>query len=290
MRTISDASFQPYAFLLAGRRRTSSGASIPDDNSNGFHTPPQGPQDSPRSSAPELASEHAKYLGGHLEFVVPPRINPVENAELPTSSHCLFLGHLKFETSPADVRWLLKRLCGVTVLRAEFRGNGCCVVYLASENDEMAVRSLNRRVLFDHNGVWFARTAAAVDILLDYVEKVLPRLCGKYGRHRPCLRLPRDSLVVEDSRSGKKSNRRTSHADSDTSSMVRRAPAPLSASSMSPRDCRMYGGSPPTPYSLGSPSLLGGFHVAPPDYALPADSTTSSLNSLSGAPPPYYAC
>lgn len=283
MRTLADESFQPYAFLLEGRRGRTSSLSSTDESNTGLQTPPQGPQyvaDSPRSSTSDVPSEHGKYLAGHLELVVPPRITPVEGAELPTSSHCLFMGHLKFETTPADVRWMLKRLCGVTALRAEFRGNGCCVVYLASEADEMAVRSLNRRVLFDHNGVWFARTAAAVDVLMDYVEKILPRLCGKYGRHRPCLRLPRDSLVVEDSRSAKKARR---HEDSS------RRVAAMSASNMSPKDARMYGGaSPPTPYSLGSPALLGGFHVAPPEYALP-DSNASSVNSACH-PPPYYTC
>lgn len=288
MRTLNDfndASFQPYGFLLTGRRRTSSISSTGDDGSNGFQTPPQGPADSPRSDSTALVTEHGKFLAAHLELIVPPRLNPVENAEhQPTSSHCLFMGHLKFETTPGDVRWLLKRLCGVTALRAEFRGNGCCVVYLANESDEMAVRSLNRRVLFDHNGVWFARTAAAVDVLMDYVEKVLPRLSGKFGRHRPCLRLPRDSLVVEDSRSAKKVRRHHEENNARRSA----AAGGQSVSSMSPRDLRMFGNSPPTPYSLGSPAMLGGFHVAPPEYALP-ESNASSVNSVS-APPPYYSC
>jgi len=268
--------FQPYGFLLTGRRRGSSTTSHSGEESSststGFRTPPQRPSDSPRTAAADLGSEHGKFLEDQLDFVVPPRINPVDTTDLPTSEHCLFLGHLKFETTPADVRWLLKKLCGVTALKAEFRGNGCCVVYLANEKDELAVRSLNRRILFDHDGIWFARTAKAVDVLMDYVEKVLPRIGGR----RRCLRLPRDSLVVEESRSAKKAARRPPH---------------LSSSAMrSPKDVpRMYAGSPPTPYSLGS-STMGsgtGFHIAPPEYTLP-DSNASSFNASGNVPPPPY--
>jgi hypothetical protein len=267
MHPSSDPSFQPYAFLLEGRPRrlsTSSNEQSPD-GSTGHRTPPQRPADCPQVLADtDLTEMHSKHLAQHLEFIVPPRINPVENSELPSSNYCLFLGHLKFETTPADVRWLMKKLCGVTPLKAEFRGNGCCVVYLATESDEMAVRSLNRRVLFDRNGVWFARTAVAVDVLMDYVEKVLPRL-GKRG----CLRLPRDSLVVEESRSGKKFRR------------------PPMMSTPSPKMPHAFASSPPTPHSLGSPALAG-FHVQPPEYALPSsESSASSLNSINHAPPPY---
>jgi len=266
--------FQPYAFLLAGRRRrcsstTSHSEDSPAD-STGFRTPPQHASDSPRTTAADLGSEHGKFLEDRLDFIVPPRINPVDTTDLPTSEHCLFLGHLKFETTPADVRWLIKKLCGVTPLKAEFRGNGCCVVYLANESDELAVRGLNRRVLFDHGGVWFARTAMAVDVLMDYVEKVLPRLGGR----RRCLRLPRDSLVVEESRSAKKA--------------AARRPPQLSSVSSSPKDLpRMYAGSPPTPYSLGSSAMTSGFHIAPPEYTLP-DSNASSFNASGSVPPPPY--
>lgn len=267
--------FQPYAFLLAGRRRGSSTTSHSTEDSptgsTGYRTPPQRPSDSPRTPAADLGTEHAKFLEDHLDFIVPPRINPVDTSDLPTSEHCLFLGHLKFETTPADVRWLIKKLCGVTALKAEFRGNGCVVVYLANEKDELAVRGLNRRVLFDHGGMWFARTAKAVDVLMDYVEKVLPRLGGR----RRCLRLPRDSLVVEESRSAKKA--------------AARRPPQLSSSAMSsPKDLpRMYAGSPPTPYSLGSSAMSAGFHIAPPEYTLP-ESNASSFNASCNMPPPPY--
>jgi hypothetical protein len=202
-------SFQPYAFLLAGRRRTS--PSVPtnsDDSSPGHPTPLQNPV-----IAPSLFSgtEHGYALGGRLEFLVPPRIKPVDAVDPRISGHCLFVGHLKFETAPADIRWLLKRLCGVTALSAEVRGSGCCMVHLATEADEDAVRTLNGRVLFDHDGVWFANDAAATSVLADYVDVVLPRRlhASKHGRQRPSLRLPRDTLVVEEPRSNGRPNRRT---------------------------------------------------------------------------------
>jgi hypothetical protein len=257
--TTTDAAFQPYGFLLAGRRR--SPCSSPDGCSTpsaGARTPPEGPAD-----LAFMTTEHAKHLAEHLEFIVPPHINPVEHDNVHATGHCLFIGHLRFETTTADVRWMVHKLSGVIPVKAEVRGNGCCVVYLASEKDEREVQKLNRRILFDHQGIWFARTDAAVAALSDYVERVLPKL----GNRRRCLRLPRDSIVVEESRSAKKGPRRPSQLNSKE---FRAVPHPSG---------------PPSPYSLGSPAI-GGFHLCPPDYALPHESNASSMNA--GSPPPYH--
>lgn len=202
--TTTADSFSPYAFLLHGGARRSSPGAV-----SGMGTPSTTNADvaTPESATSSLHSvlsdtEHGRALAADLEFIVPPNIEAVDQ-ELPASSRCLFMGHLRFETTTADVRWMIKSLTGVNPLRCDIRGNGCCVIYLLNDADVTAVRALNRRVLFDHHGFWFARTPEAVDVLMDYVEQQIPALNQMPSGKRRALRLPRDALVVEDSRSSK---------------------------------------------------------------------------------------
>lgn len=241
-------SFQPYGFLLNGGRRLS--GVISAGASDGSRTPPVDPVD------PWVAGykpEHA-FLAGSCEYIVPPKINPVEH-ETPLRARTLFVGQLKFETTPAEVRWIIHSLLGVTALKVDARGPGCFVVYLATEADELAVRTLNRRILMDHTGFWFARTQDGCDAMIDYVEKVLPRL--GLGNKKRSLHLPRDCIVVEESRSRR---RKTA------------GPPPMNKewfNSTPNSSSRFLASSPPSPYSLGSPGFAGGFHHAVPDYVLP---------------------
>jgi hypothetical protein len=135
-------------------------------------------------------------------------------------------------------------------------------VHLANDHDVGAVRDLNRRVLFDHQGFWFARTGAAVDVLMNYVDQEMPK-------KKKSLHLPRDALVVEDSRSSKQYRRSTpkTHLDSRVISQ-----APLSRSPML------------SPCNLSS-SAPRGFHDSPPEYVNPPSAGTSPM--CMAAPPPY---
>jgi hypothetical protein len=138
-------------------------------------------------------TEHGEYLEDKLEYLVPPTLNPVER-ETPVSARCVFMGHMKFETTAAEVRWLIRKLTGVTPLKAEPRAKGCFLVHLATEADETAVRGLHRRMLMDHHGVWVARNASEAQTLSDYVSFVLSR-SNKASQKR--LRLPKDCVTVE---------------------------------------------------------------------------------------------
>jgi hypothetical protein len=241
-------SFQPYGFLLNGGRRLSSGVSVTGspEGSVGSRTPPCEPTECPWMVG--FKPEHA-FLSETCEFIVPPKLNPVEH-ETPTRARTLFIGQLKFETTPAEVRWIIHCLVGVTALKVDARGPGCFVAYLASEGDELAVRTLNRRVLMDHTGFWFARTQEGCDAMIDYVEKVLPRL--GMGNKKRSLHLPRDCIVVEESRA----RRRKAGTPSISKEWL----------SATPNSQKFLANSPPSPYSLGSPALGSGFHHAVPDY------------------------
>lgn len=267
--------FQPYGFLLRPRARRSPQKG-PNDSASSDDHPPQPEQ--PYTPALLSETEHGAYLAHACDYIVPPEISPTDPAELPASARCLFIGHLRFETTTADVRWIIKKLTDVNPLRADIRGNGCCVVYLSSEADADAVRLLSRRILFDRHGFWFARTGDAVDVLMDYVEKVLPAL-GCTGAKRRSLRLPRDAIVVEDSRSSKQHRRKLQQQQHPT-------PMSLSPASMSQhRHMTPMGSAASTPHvKYASPSFnnagfhghhapayaTGGFHDSPPEYAMPA--------------------
>ena len=103
----------------------------------------------------------------------------------------LFIGQVRFETTPAELLWLIHRTCGACASHLESRGAGCYLLYCRSEADLTLVRSLHKRILFDIGGVWLARTADEVDALCEYVALDAAVLSKK-------ARLPRDSMVVEE--------------------------------------------------------------------------------------------
>lgn len=278
-----NSNFQPYGFLLNPKPRKSStpgpdflahsgGNSL---DSPGFTTPHQACEraDSPptpvsleATSSAISVSEHGRFLGEKLDFIVTPTDLRYVDHDVTPKARCLFIGQLRFETSAEELRFLIERLAGATPLRAEARGPGCFVVYVGSEADEVLVRTLNRRLLFDHNGVWFARTPDATEILLDYVETTLPTLRSS---RRRALRLPRDCIVVEDSRTKKNVVRsppsRPSQPYAYQNNFYHNQPPPV------------YGSEPTTPSSYSRSG--SGFHGhAPPEYV---------FGDCAAPPPPY---
>lgn len=103
----------------------------------------------------------------------------------------LFIGQVRFETTAAELLWLVHRTCGACASHLESRGAGCYLLYCKSEADLTLVRSLHKRILFDVGGVWLARTADEVDAMCEYIALDAPLLSKK-------ARLPRDSMVVEE--------------------------------------------------------------------------------------------
>jgi hypothetical protein len=136
-------------------------------------------------------TEHGAFLDEKLEYIVPPSLSPIEH-ETPANARTVFMGHMRFETTAAEVRWIVRKLTGVTPLKAEPRGKGCFLLHLNSESDEAAVRGLHHRILMDHHGVWVARNAQEQQVLADYVEFVLTR-----NRNLKRLHLPKDCVCVE---------------------------------------------------------------------------------------------
>jgi len=314
-----------YDFLLRGRpaRKSTPPAdflSVSDENSldlptPGMHTPPHHAAERTatpptptylepvRDQAAINASEHGRYLGTKLEFIVPQQVPEYPDVEANGRARTLFVGQLRFETTAHELRYLVELLTGVKTLKAEVRGAGCFVLYVSSELDETMVRALNRRLLFDHNGVWYARTADATEALLDFVEKTLPNLKGSKRR---TLRLPRDCIVIEDSRTRKnvQSSRGSPHQPprSPYNSMYGQQPPQMLQQQLQQQHPShghhqsMGAGyyNAPSPYGYSEPTTPhyahspGGFHgQSLPDYVYSGNEAPSAL--AMPPPPPYTA-
>lgn len=133
-----------------------------------------------------------RALQSKCRFIAFPSHLPPANH--PTSGQvdlALFIGQVRFETSPAELIWLIHRTCGACASHLESRGAGCYLLYLKSQADLALVRGLHKRILFDIGGVWLARSPEEVDALCEYVAVEAPALSKK-------ARLPRDSMVVEE--------------------------------------------------------------------------------------------
>lgn len=153
-------------------------------------TTPHTPQGRDAISAIPETIFHSPLVG-HCEFIQPPQI---PNCDYPTPSfpcYRLFLGQIRFETTAAEVRWIVEYICGVRALKVESRGIGCFLAYFRTPDDMTRVQHLHKRVLFDHSGIWFARSDSQAEYLAGYVAKNLSHI----GRG---FRLPKDMMVVEE--------------------------------------------------------------------------------------------
>ncbi|EAN93235.1 hypothetical protein, conserved [Trypanosoma cruzi] len=173
-----------------------------EENSPPIATPIafRGPQEFPAVFNPQALLQEPlpptvvhRGLYGKCRFILFPLLSAFEVLPPPPAgkSFPLFVGQVRFETTPAELIWLFRRTSGACAITIEGRGNGCFIVHLQSESERSLVRQLHRRVLFDIGGVWFARSSEEVDSLCEYVA-----LNGPYLSKQ--AKLPRDSMVVED--------------------------------------------------------------------------------------------
>jgi hypothetical protein len=172
------------------------GATISDEEGSemGISVPPSpsGGAAPPAIAFPAAAPRGTFHIAlwRRLELLQLPEISPVE-CPTPTNAFSLFVGQVRFETTAAELRWIIRRVANVLPIKAEPRGIGCFIVYFKSAADCDAVRRLHKRILFDNSGVWFARTELEVEVLFEYATNTLPYVS------RRC-HLPRDCMTVED--------------------------------------------------------------------------------------------
>jgi hypothetical protein len=143
----------------------------------------------PLTVAPEGAYHTALF--GQCEWIQPPPVPLVDQPTPAFPCYRLFLGQIRFETTPAEVKWIVQYVTGVQALKVESRGIGCFLAYFQTYDDMVTTQQLHKRILFDHSGIWFARTDEQSQAMQNYVRQAL----GRIGRG---FRLPKDMMVVEE--------------------------------------------------------------------------------------------
>jgi hypothetical protein len=130
-------------------------------------------------------------LTGQCEFVQPPHMTPVDHPTPQFPCFRLFLGQIRFESSAAEVRWIIRHLTGITAVKVEARGVGCFLAYFRTAEEANSVKLIHKRVLFDRTGIWFARTPAQTEMMQHYIDNSLHTIPRS-------VRLPKDAMVVEE--------------------------------------------------------------------------------------------
>ena len=186
--------YDPYALSV-----TNSAAMSEDEGSEASSVPPSPSIVSVRPVAatpvrivPCPPNTFHQALWSQMELIRLPEIAPVDMF-VPVTPYSLFIGQVRFETTAAELRWIIRRVSNVLPVKADRRGNGCFVVFFRSAEDLDAVRRLHKRILFDHSGVWFAKTQQEVEVLFDYGMRALP-FVPRWSH------LPRDCMTVEDTK------------------------------------------------------------------------------------------
>ena len=198
----------PYMPMMISPHPTASASPLRRTNSNSHsqsmnsgtipcsnqyaYLPPPIPSGVPHGTVHCSLSDTVQFLtpAEYLSELLPPESSiPATPSEV---SKTLFLGQIRFETTTSDIRQIIHFTTGVVAARVESRNVGCFVVYLRDEDEMELIRSLHKRLLFDHTGIWFAETAEMVETLTQYVNHELPFMFK--------TRLPKDSMVVEEQR------------------------------------------------------------------------------------------
>lgn len=166
---------------------------------------------------------HAVNLAGHVEFFPFPVLGftPNEVIESPfdptVSAHDrLFVGQLPYDIDDSVVQWVASQFGGCTIhaperivkhnktggaakaahqrrpqQAAQPQLTGCLHVYVQPGKSERLMTALNKRILFDRTGVWYAST--------EDMRAVLGEYC-RYLHHNKTNRLagmPYDTVNIE---------------------------------------------------------------------------------------------
>jgi hypothetical protein len=154
----------------------------------------------PQQTQPQPKPQH-EYLTGQCEFLDFNSGCRIDQYPATGRQFKLFVGHLTFEITAPQLRWIIHMLTGVTSGKIETRGLGCYMVFLQNEEELWTVKGLHKRALFDNGRVWFARNALQEGILSHYAASYL------VGHSHS--RLP-SGLMVVDEETTRKRNRKIS--------------------------------------------------------------------------------
>jgi len=148
-------------------------------------------------------------LNGHVCFVPYPTEGvAVDKVEVPKHMLVrLFVGQVPYEVSDMQLDWLADVFCNhATIYHVERivkkdkntgrrLPGGCLHVYCTADEAEALIAGLNKRLLIDDTGVWYARDLYEQDTLDEYVHSLRSGAVPKFQER------PYDTVVVEPARS-----------------------------------------------------------------------------------------
>lgn len=150
--------------------------------------------------SPAKVPQHAPHLTDRAEYLDFDENCCIADADAPPTGRLfkLFVGHVTFEVTAPQLRWILYMLTGVTCGKVEKRGNGCYMVFLMNHEEMWTVKGLHKRALFDHGRVWFAQNPDQEATLQQYASTQLK------GLH---AHLPNGLVVIDEETSRRRSGR-----------------------------------------------------------------------------------
>lgn len=193
----------PPSFALASKGRQRLNPGMQFQNQSAFHfnnamsqqreqmNQNRRTKQAPQESLPFPDCVYHKNLVDKLEFIQAPHVTSAGAPMINQPCYRVFIGQVRFETTAAEMRWLIHYLTGISAIKVEVRGMGCFMAYFSTYDEVHRVCELRFRLLFDHNGVWFARHPEQAEILQRYVSCYVSSI----GRG---FRLPKDMMVIEE--------------------------------------------------------------------------------------------
>jgi hypothetical protein len=226
------------------------------DTSTPFGMSPTGPEhvkptlaawdSSLRNGISTIRGPQHGYLIGQCEFLDFNAECRIEQFPVTGRLNKLFVGHVTFEITAPQLRWIIQNLIGVTCGKIEPRGLGCYMVFLQNDDDQQKLKALHKRALFDENGVWFARTELQEGILNHFattylagIHSHLPRglivvhaeVARKHNRNRGRRRRRRGGRAQSGNKQQDQQQGEEEEGDSDTESDSEDGPSPSPISS-----------------------------------------------------------
>uniref|UniRef100_A0A7S1PPD1 Uncharacterized protein n=1 Tax=Neobodo designis TaxID=312471 RepID=A0A7S1PPD1_NEODS len=165
----------------------------PSYQAGGMPQLPNPVQFQPAPPPPPQAPMHTQALSAECKWIELPdtmrRAAPrAGNAN--TGGAKVFVGQARHETTPAHIAAIFEMLGGASPTVIRPAGKGCFVTFFCDIPTARNVSRLNRRLLLDHGGAWYAESDSAVVTMHNYVN-------GSAFRNVGQMKLPKQPMVIE---------------------------------------------------------------------------------------------
>jgi hypothetical protein len=131
-------------------------------------------------------------LLGRCMYLAIPKLRKAQAQPTSIPAHAaiqLQLRQIRFEAEPSQIRWLVRALTGVHVIKAETAAPGVVNIWVKSQSDADRVYDLlDQKVLFDYQGAFVATDCNQHQVLVSYLKT--------RQFHTRSQRLPREFVTI----------------------------------------------------------------------------------------------